>query len=793
MGKNLDYIWSFPLVGGIFTLIGLFTPASSFSTNFTWIWGFIFTDVSTPIFAWSSLFFLVYLTPFVLLLVSVVFSIVLSILIRQNLIRQNGDFKRFRKLLFINAGLFIGGSVIYFFTSFLLIWPFWQFYRPGFAMIAPFISGLFLIFGTLFNERVLIKRSVPSSILKIKKFYRNILISLSLGAIFFLVGTFISFSLIYVLPGNKVMAYLIATGNPTPSPAEILAAEQLLGIHLHPFLRYIMFLCRTFTGNGEISVSITLGTPVTELLISRVPRMFEVIALPLVIVVGLGFMLGRFLAKKRGQWYTKLIQLVYMLGLAIPIFIIGAFCQYYLSFQLDIIPATYYKTVSLTGPTTRTGFLILDALLDGNFALAIDIFYHLLTPMIILCIVIFALVTWQTRSYMVNKHHKKSILQQTCISGITFGLLFMFYVLIDITFNLQGFGNLLINAANLMDYFVLIRCVFVIVITFVILFVISTILFSIYRFMKSVKTEPELEDKMIEKNENNETKAEGNIKEYITHEIKRQGKANTVFKIVLGCLGVGLMIFLIIVAIFPQLITQYTLQEASAIQAGAYNPPSPAHPLGQTTLGWDVLGLIMYGLGDSMFFGIIATLVGLVGGLPLGYLAGRFRKWINGPIMGVMLFFYMLPMFLILLLVYSIFGIYYVLSMVLVGILLIPNYTRAFSNVISGKITEDLKGIGKKSLSQVPLNMAIAVIIYNALSYVGFTNPSIPQNLGRLINSARPFLYAAPWATFWPGLAIFGIVATCILLYLAFQNYGTTLGTFKLKLRSSESIEVISE
>ncbi|MFX0020974.1 MAG: ABC transporter permease subunit [Candidatus Hermodarchaeota archaeon] len=788
MDKNQDHIWSFPLVGGILTLIGLFTPGSIFGTTFTWMWGFSFFDGGPPFFSWSLIAFLIFLTPFIILIVSSIFAIILSILIR-----INGDFQRFQKLLFVNGGLFILGALTYFSISFSLIYPFWQFYVPGFALIAPFISGAILIFGTLFNSRVIYPRSQRSDlILKIKKFYRNILLSLSLGGALFLIGTIISFSLIYVLPGDPVNAYLSAMGIVSPTPAQYQAAQQTLGLDLNPILQYIKFLCQTITGNTGISVYIAASEPVSGLIAPRLTRMFEVMTLPLIIVIALGILLGRILARKRGQWYEKSIQFVYILFLAFPVFIIGMICQFLLSYGAGIIPATGYKTASLPNPTTVTGFLILDSLLEGNFALAIDIFYHLLTPMIIFGIVSFALITWQTRSYMVNKSHEGSILRPTIITGTLFGFIFMFYVLIDMTFNLSGFGYFLIQAIELIDYYVIIRSIFALVIIFVILIVISTLSFSIYNYIKSLRNKPK--PQLTERDENTEINDEGNIKEYISHKMKKHGTFNTIFKIILGSLSFVLLTFFIIIAIFPQLITQYTLQQAATVQVGAWNPPSPTHPLGQTQLGFDVQGLVMYGIGDSMLFGTIAALVGLAGGLPIGILTGRFRKWIYEPTMGILLIFYIIPLFVIVFLVYRIFGFYYVLMMVLVGVLLIPVNVRAFSNAISGKLVPDLKRIGKKILGQLSLNIATAVMIYNVLGFIGAESPSFPHQLGYLIVQARAHLYDAPWATFWPGLAIFGIVITFLLLYLVFQDYGVTAGTFKLRLRSyEEPIEFISE
>ncbi|MFW9969384.1 MAG: ABC transporter permease subunit [Candidatus Odinarchaeota archaeon] len=781
MEKRQDHIWSFPLVGAILTLIGLFTPASRIDLNLNWMWGLRFQelDPSGTFFYWYLLLFLYNLTPFIILLISSTSSIVLAFLIRRK-IRKNEDVQRYQKLLYIFGGLYIIGSIFYFFLTASILSFTWILFIPGFASIAPMISGGIIIFGNLFNKRFLMRHSErPDLIKKIKKFYRNILFSLVIGGIIFLVGSMICFSFITLLPGDPIYAYLAAMGNPSPSPAEYEAARQVLGFNLPYVLQYIKFLCQTFTGNLGISVSVAPPIPVVDLLVRLIPRMVEVIFFPLLIAVVSGILLGRSLAKKRGKWYDKLIRLLCILVLAFPIFIIGMAFQYYLAFRANLIPATYYKDASFTDPTFRTGFIILDSLLDGNFVLAFDIFYHLMTPMIILGVVIFALITLLSRSYFVNKVNKKSLLWYTVIISIVFSFVFMSYTLIDINFRLFNFGSLVVEAINLYDYFLLLRCIFTLIIILTIVLLVSTLSFSIYKFVKSVRAEPQLKSKLDEaegrEKEDTGISSEESIKEFLTRRVKNP----------LGIASIVLGVFFIIIAIFPQLITQYTLQEALVPGTGAWNHPSAAHPLGQTSLGRDVLALVMYGIGDSMLFGIIAALIGMVGGIPLGYIAGRFRKWGYKVIIACMIFFYILPLFLTIILYNSIIGYLYLPTILNVGVLLIPIFTLAIANVVSGNFKRDIHRIGKKLLSQIPLNFAIAVVIYTTLGFLGsfFGFPS----LGDQINTARTHLLDAPFATFWPGFTIFGMVLTFLLLYLAFQQSESTSRSFKMKFWKKEN------
>ncbi|MFX1380313.1 MAG: ABC transporter permease subunit [Promethearchaeota archaeon] len=781
MDKNLNHIWSFPLVGGVLTLIGLFTPASILLSNFFWFFGLIYVDADPTFnyFYWNPETFFFNLIPLILLSGLSIAVIVLAIISRK------GDFKRFYKFWLILGGLFFIPPFIHLFWALFTFGSFIRYFIPGFAFITPFISGTIIILGTLFNSRVLMPPSQRRDlIIKIKKCYRNILCSLSIGAVIFLFGSIISFSLIYILPGDPVLAYLAAHGIFSPSPAQYTAAQHLLGLHLPPFLQFFMFLCQTFTGNLGDSFTIAPATPVIDILGIRATRMIEFMLLPLIIVVGLGFLLGRFLAKKRGKWYDKFIQLLQITVLAFPVFIIGMACQFYLAYGAGIIPSVGYKSIANPDPTLRTGFLIFDSLLDGSWALAIDIFYHLLTPMIILGVSTFALIAWQTRSYIGNKSHKKSLLRHTVITGSIFGFIFMFYILIDFTFNLNFLGSLLIDAINLVDHFVLMRSLFVIVVIFVIVLTISTISFCFYKYIKSVhakpKSEPSVEEKANREKDINEISSEENNKKFLIRKTKD-------LSLPLGIVGAILMIFLIIIAIFPQLITEYTLAEASAVQLGAWNPPSPDHPLGQTALGGDVLGLVMYGIQDSMLFGIMAVLISLVGGIPLGYLAGRFRKWGYKLVMAAMVFFYTFPMFIIVLLFLGILGTYYGITLLIVGVLMVPNFTRVIANIISGNIRVDLYRTGKKLLAHIPLNFSIAVLIYATLGFLRFTPSLIPQQLGNLMNIGRSNLYSAPWASLWAGFAIFGITFTFLLLYLAFQHHNLSSRKFKLKFGTAKN------
>ncbi|MFX0043110.1 MAG: hypothetical protein ACFE8L_09370, partial [Candidatus Hodarchaeota archaeon] len=108
--------------------------------------------------------------------------------------------------------------------------------------------------------------------------------------------------------------------------------------------------------------------------------------------------------------------------------------------------------------------------------------YYMTLPIFVLTLMSIPLISWQTRSNLENKARKNSIISNTAITGTTFGFIFMFIILIEITFGLDGMGRLLIDSINQWDYWLLITDIFVIVIMFAIISVISNVIFSFYKF-----------------------------------------------------------------------------------------------------------------------------------------------------------------------------------------------------------------------------------------------------------------------------------------------------------------------
>ncbi len=242
----------------------------------------------------------------------------------------------------------------------------------------------------------------------------------------------------------------------------------------------------------------------------------------------------------------------------------------------------------------------------------------------------------------------------------------------------------------------------------------------------------------------------------------------------LALIGLGILVFLLLVAIFAPFLTPYSPTSPNLTQV--LLPPSAAHPLGTDELGRDVLARLMYGGRISFLVGflsmIIATSIGVVYGATAGYLGGIWDRLMMRFVDLVMSF----PAIFLLLIVLNLTG-----SNASVGLMIL--YLGLFgwtglsrivrSQVLSLKTNEYVEAARAQGAStrrilfkhvlpgamapvwvSAAFGVAGAMLAEASLDFLGFgLQPQIPS-WGNMLDSAESYIVTHPLLILAPGLVI---------------------------------------
>jgi ABC-type dipeptide/oligopeptide/nickel transport system permease subunit len=277
------------------------------------------------------------------------------------------------------------------------------------------------------------------------------------------------------------------------------------------------------------------------------------------------------------------------------------------------------------------------------------------------------------------------------------------------------------------------------------------------KFSKTrVETSPSITEPKIEEEKSFKTKLKRELKNYVIATLKSP------FTIV----GLGIIIYLGVIATFPQLFTIYSLNNITLpdyLPETPFLPPSPDHPLGTTMYGFDLLARIIYGIRGTLIFGSIVTLIGLVGGAIFGFAAGSLHRYVHKAIVGSMLILFIIPGLILLSLSVPIFRVEErILSIMTIGILSITFFTGIIANAIRRE--SNSINVIKVIIKHIPLEMAFAIMLYQMLGFIGITDESAAAQLGETIQYGR-----GQWGDlgkiYWPGFYLFLIMLGLLLLH----------------------------
>jgi len=255
---------------------------------------------------------------------------------------------------------------------------------------------------------------------------------------------------------------------------------------------------------------------------------------------------------------------------------------------------------------------------------------------------------------------------------------------------------------------------------------------------------------------------------------KGQGANISVVFMVMGLVITGTLILIALTA--PLLQTVGLLQDpTAALQNPIHQPPSPEHWLGTTRQGYDVLSRVLFGTRAAWQVVLLATLMSVVVGVPLGMVSG----YLGGKLDRVLLFFmdtiYTLPGLLLSVTLAFVVGRGVVNAAVALSIAYVPQYYRVVRNhTVSVKtelFIEAAQAMGASTwgvlsrylflnvVQSIPvlftLNAADAILILGGLGFLGLGLPEQTPEWGADIRQALDALPTGIWWTaLFPGVAL---------------------------------------
>lgn len=275
-----------------------------------------------------------------------------------------------------------------------------------------------------------------------KKNIKRVFMTLVLGTLSLIIVSIVSFLISRVLPGDPLLPYL--PGSVTPEQYD--AIRHMLGFDKPIIEQFFRYIGDMVTGNWGHSLSIFRGASVYSLIMDRIPSTLYFLIIPIILGFVLGFILGNYSIKFTTRTGERVVQILSLLGFAMPIILLT------LSFQYFPIYNLVFLWISLT-------------------------ISHMVLTII--------LVRIYLKKSSKDASEKRSNILFVLIVGVSYGIIYTFFIQIEIMFSFGGIGELLLQAFSTADYYVINVIIFLILFSAPIFIILS--LFSFFLFGKVKK------------------------------------------------------------------------------------------------------------------------------------------------------------------------------------------------------------------------------------------------------------------------------------------------------------------
>ncbi len=155
-------------------------------------------------------------------------------------------------------------------------------------------------------------------------------------SLFTLLGiTLLTFSLVYLAPGDPVTTMYLSSG--VMPKAEIVEETRIsMGLHLPFHEQYGNWLGNLL--QGDLGQSYSLNRPVWEVIAPRLEKTFQLALCSLLLTMAISFPLGVISAVYRNKWVDYVVRGYCFMGISSPSFLVGTVLLYVFALRFSLFP-----------------------------------------------------------------------------------------------------------------------------------------------------------------------------------------------------------------------------------------------------------------------------------------------------------------------------------------------------------------------------------------------------------------------------------------------------------------------
>ena len=219
---------------------------------------------------------------------------------------------------------------------------------------------------------------------------------LGLTAVTFVIGRFIPVDPVLAVVGDHATKQVydktfLAMGLDKPVPVQ-----------------YLIYLRKMLS--GDFGMSVITSHPVLSDITHYFPATFELATIATILGILIGVPVGVAAGAQKGRWPDHLVRVIGLFGYSIPVFWLGLVGLFVFYGKLDWVAGPGRLDVAYDDiVTTRTGIILIDAAIAGEWEVFRNAFSHLVLPGCILGYYSVAYIARMTRSFMIDQLNQEYV------------------------------------------------------------------------------------------------------------------------------------------------------------------------------------------------------------------------------------------------------------------------------------------------------------------------------------------------------------------------------------------------